>query len=147
MSKKYKGKVCVYCGVNTSDTADHIFAREFFLQENRQNLPKVPACKKCNSEKSVLEHYATTVLPFGGRGKRTQDFLKTMVRKRLAKNYKLHVALFVGKQRRWRQAESGVFVPGLTLPFDYSKIEQLYIYIRIYRRSDPPNKCQWNRIV
>jgi hypothetical protein len=29
MSKKFKGKICVYCGVEgISETADHVIARE-----------------------------------------------------------------------------------------------------------------------
>jgi len=68
MSKRFKNKLCVYCLKNPSTpTGDHIFAREFFMQDRRANLPKVPACKHCNNEKSQLEHYLTAVLPFCGR--------------------------------------------------------------------------------
>lgn len=66
MSKKYKGKLCAYCGRADADTADHVFAKEFFLPPHRDNLPKVPTCSRCNGHKSKLEHYAVAVLPFGG---------------------------------------------------------------------------------
>lgn len=66
MSKKYKGKICVYCADAISVTGDHVFAREFFLETQRDNLPQVPACEKYNNRKSVLEHYLTTVLPLEG---------------------------------------------------------------------------------
>src|SRR5690348_1264544 len=65
MSKRFKNKRCVYCGAQSA-TADHVIAREFFPQNLRHNLPKVPACNRCNSEKSDLEHYLVTVLPSGG---------------------------------------------------------------------------------
>lgn len=43
MSKKYKGKLCVYCGERPSTkTGDHVFAREFFLESERDNPIKVP---------------------------------------------------------------------------------------------------------
>jgi hypothetical protein len=64
MSKKFRGKKCVYCCAAVSVTADHVFARELFLKSRRANLPKVPACNACNQKKSVLEHYVTTLLPF-----------------------------------------------------------------------------------
>lgn len=83
MSKKYKGKTCVYCGsIGSSETADHVLAREFALK--RGDIPKVPACKLCNSAKSRLERYLTTVLPFGAKHADAGENLATMVPKRLA---------------------------------------------------------------
>lgn len=67
-SKRYRGKRCVYCGRDdASDTGDHVIARGFFLPSERGGLPQVPACNRCNNEKSRLEHHLTTVLPFGAR--------------------------------------------------------------------------------
>ena len=58
MSKKYKGKSCPHCArPEASVTADHVFAREFFSVEKRDGLPVVPACERCNNEKSKLDHY------------------------------------------------------------------------------------------
>lgn len=65
MSKRFKNKRCVYCGA-VSATADHVIAREFFPPNLRGNLPKVPACDRCNRKKSDLEHYLVMVLPGGG---------------------------------------------------------------------------------
>ena len=65
-SKRYKGKTCAYCGVATiSATGDHVFARKFFLERHRSHLPQVPACGRCNSEKSKLETYLLQVMPLG----------------------------------------------------------------------------------
>ena len=70
MSKRFRDKPCVYCLTNPSTTTgDHVFAREFFPEAARANLPKVPACESCNNEKSHLEHYLTAVLPFGEIGR------------------------------------------------------------------------------
>lgn len=90
VSKKFKNKTCIYCANATSETADHVFAREFFLLNQRDGLPKVPSCQQCNKEKSDLEHYLTALLPFGGRHENAKDNLKKMVPKRLKKNKKLH---------------------------------------------------------
>jgi HNH endonuclease len=66
--KKYVGKTCVYCGrAGASDTRDHVVAKEFFLKEDRGNLPQVPACLECNGKKAKLEHYLLSVLPLGSR--------------------------------------------------------------------------------
>jgi len=90
MSKKYKGKTCVYCGgVGLSETRDHVLAREFVLERHRPNLPAVPACKRCNNAKSQLEWELTTVLPFGGRHSNALENLSTMVPKRLRTNQAL----------------------------------------------------------
>lgn len=97
MSKKYKGKTCVYCAVpNSSEDGDHVVSREFFLPEKRANLPIVPACKTCNNTKSKLEHHLTAVMPFGGQHADSNESLSTMVPPRLAKNNKLFSALKQG---------------------------------------------------
>jgi hypothetical protein len=64
MSKKHLGKPCAYCGA-VATTVDHVFARGMFPVAQRANLVKVPACAKCNGEKSRLEHYLSVVVPFG----------------------------------------------------------------------------------
>src|SRR4051812_19921101 len=87
-SKKFKGKTCVYCG-KESMTADHIIAREFFLRDRREDPIKVPACEDCNREKSRLEHYLTTVLPFGARHADAAENLSSMVPSRIRRNEKL----------------------------------------------------------
>ncbi|WLQ14380.1 hypothetical protein O5O45_00330 [Hahella aquimaris] len=97
MSKKYKGKICAYCCENESTkTGDHIFAREFFLNGERNNLPKVPACERCNNEKSNLEHYLTAVLPFGGSHGDAEENLRTLLPPRLEKNQRLRNEILNG---------------------------------------------------
>ena len=64
MRNRFKRLPCVYCGKRAT-TDDHVFAAKFFLERERGNLPKVPACQKCNNEKSHLEDYLMVVLGFG----------------------------------------------------------------------------------
>lgn len=116
VSKKYKGKLCVYCAKRPSTTADHVFAREFFLVNHRNGLPQVPACNVCNGEKSELEHYLTAVLPFGGRHRDASVNLQTMVPKRLQRNAKL----------RTRLAEA---YTGEKIPLESGRIERLFVFI------------------
>ena len=126
MSKRYKGRRCTYCAVDAaSDTADHVFAREFFLPEQRANLPKVPACADCNRHKSELEHYLATLLPFGGEHPDTHTLLSEKVPRRLANN-----------QRLWRDLASGASKVDLVeagskrrttaLPFEPDKLLGLF---------------------
>ena len=43
-SQKYRGKTCAYCRVpEISVEGDHVVARQFFLVQDRDNLPQVPA--------------------------------------------------------------------------------------------------------
>jgi len=53
-------------------------------------LPKVPSCEKCNNEKSQLEHYLLSVLPFGATHKNAHKALSIDVKRRLESNKKLH---------------------------------------------------------
>lgn len=128
MSKKFKGKTCVYCGTATSETADHVFALEFFLPSQRTNLPKVPACVACNNAKSKIEHYLATVMPFAGRHGDANQNLSQMVPGRLAKNARLHRSLQDGMGQAWSQ-ENGIIVPAMTLPLDSDRVGELFAYI------------------
>jgi hypothetical protein len=126
MSKRFKGKTCVYCAAAPSTmTGDHVFAREFFLDVHRANLPKVPACETCNNEKSKLEHYLTAVLPFGGRHTDSAKNLSTLVAPRLARNAKLYNSLSAGRGQTWSR-EGGLLVPVSTLPIEGDRIGRLF---------------------
>lgn len=123
MSKRHKEKTCVYCGQSPSTTGDHIFARSFFLKTNRGNLPKAPTCNQCNNEKSTLEHYLATVLPFGGRHQDAQANLENTSR-RLEKNKKLHHE--IATKMQWIPIDGA---STLTLPFDGDLFHKLIVYI------------------
>jgi len=129
MSKKYKGKTCVYCGKALSETADHVFAREFFLLTKRNNLPKVPSCLCCNGHKSQLEHYLSSLLPFGGQHNDAKANLTQMVPKRLARNQRLHEELQQNKSYSLLHDSSAQAVTTMVLPFDGQKLLSLFEYI------------------
>lgn len=122
-------KTCVYCTQEgVSKTGDHLFARNFFLERRRANLPQVPACEVCNGEKSKLEHYLTAVLPFGGRHEDANENLSTMVPSRLRKNKKLHSELIEHSQEISIQDDSGLIVKHTAIPFAYKNMEKLLAY-------------------
>lgn len=127
MGKKHKGKPCAYCFERLSETADHVFARNFFLPSARANLPQVPACSLCNAQKSALEHYLTSVLPFGVATKRHCQISKhgaeTSYRECQTSS---HVAGRLG--RVWAK-EGGVHLRFSTLPLDPTKLQQLFALI------------------
>jgi hypothetical protein len=127
MSKRFKGKTCVYCVDALSTAGDHVFAREFFLKADRGNLPQVPACDGCNGAKSRLEHYLTALLPFGGRHPGAKDNLER-VPGRLAKNPKLHETLARDAERTWSK-EGGIYRRTMTLPVDTGRINDLFALI------------------
>jgi hypothetical protein len=130
MSKRFKGRTCVYCAQeNASETADHVLAREFVPVRHRGQIPKVPACKGCNKEKSDLEHYLSTILLFGGRHPDASVNLTTDGPRRLAKNKKLHRELATGVSRLWSKEPSGVLVRAMTVPIDGERVEKLVGFI------------------
>ena len=94
MSKKLKDKLCAYCGINLSTSADHVFSRSLFCDPEIVNIPQVPACFDCNNEKSRLEHILSTILPFGGRHESVKKHLSNgKVGKRLSKNIPLKLKI------------------------------------------------------
>jgi hypothetical protein len=56
-------QVCVYCGLNSADTRDHIPPRSFFSEPRPSDPITVPACESCNK----------------GAGKDEEFFLATFV--------------------------------------------------------------------
>lgn len=129
MSKKYKGKICVYCASRESTSPDHVIAREFFPENQRANLPKVPSCAICNGNKSSLEHYATALFPFGSLHESAKNMLKDTAPKRLAKNLKLKRELQGKMDRIWLKSSSGLILPTMTLPINGEKLMQLFSMI------------------
>lgn len=127
-SKRFKNLICAYCATRTSVTGDHVFAREFFLLEHRQNLPQAPVCDYCNNEKSKVEHYLTALLPFGGRHVHSTKNLTEHVPKRLKKNQQLHKELNQ-YQSRVNLVENGRSSEAMALPIRPNAIESLFTYI------------------
>lgn len=109
------------------DDGDHVFAREFLPVECRANLPRVPACERCNADKAKLEHYLT-LLPFGGNHPASTNLLTARVPKRLAKNVRPHRQLAEGRGRVLVK-ERGIIQPSMALPFEGWKLPELFVLI------------------
>jgi len=130
MSKKYKGKLCVYCQERPSiRQGDHVFARKFFLEAARNNPIKVPACDACNNEKSKIEHYLVSLLPFGGMHNDAKEYLSKLVPPRIEKNQKLKKELSAGMKYIWHNDENGMQTRSLTVPFVGEHYTELFKYI------------------
>jgi hypothetical protein len=126
-SKKYIGKACAYCGgKGISRTGDHVLAREFFLVSDRDNLPIVPACRRCNTEKSALENYALTVLPIGSRHCDVKAYSEKNIGRRLNKNAKLREQLTLEHSGLWEEQQSGLVLPVMSVSIDPDKIGALF---------------------
>ncbi len=130
MSKKFKGKQCVYCeNGKSTKSGDHIFPRKLFLEHRRGNLSKVPCCKNCNDKKSRLEHYLLTILPFGARHADALDNLTSQVPGRLDQNISLHKKLYQGQGIEYINNEAGLLVPSMAIPINTNKLIELFNYI------------------
>jgi hypothetical protein len=130
VSKAYKGKTCIYCTVDgVSTSQDHVVAREFFPPHQRHDIPKVPACDACNNQKSKLEHYLTTVLPFGGRHEKSPEILSELVPRRLQRNRKLQRELLNSWKSEISISHDGHLQPQHTFNVDADKIEELYDFM------------------
>ena len=128
--KKYIGKPCPYCGKSdVSATRDHVVAKEFFLKEDRANLPVVPACSPCNGAKSTLEHYVLSVLPFGNRHVEAHCYAQRNIERRLRKNRSLRGELTFEQSRLWERHPNGLLVPTIQLKIDAQKVTDLFALI------------------
>ncbi len=83
MKHNFDGEICIYCNEAPAESKDHTVARNFFLVEHRDNLPRVLACKRCNNKKSQLEKYLMIVLAFGAKHPDAKRNLDELVRPRL----------------------------------------------------------------
>lgn len=127
-SKKYIGKTCVYCASANSTTGDHVVARSLFPEEQRANLPKVPACHACNETKAQLEHYLAALLPFGGRQPGSAAYLQATVPRMLAKNVALHRELKDQQEKIWTNEQHGL-VLSTALPFEGEKLNDYWAVV------------------
>ena len=129
-SKRFIGKQCAYCGrFGISKTADHVFARQFFVEKDRPNLPKVPSCKECNSSKSALENYALTVLPLGSRHSDARTYSEANIERRLRRNDAIRSRLSVQHPGVWEQQPNGLLLPIMSVDIDQEKICALFALI------------------
>lgn len=127
--RTYKGQTCVYCATEASSKApDHVFARGFFPVEERNNLPQVPSCLKCNSDKAALEHYLLSILPFGGESPASSKMLSEAVPRRLAQNRKLHREISAGHRKIWVH-RGNLILPSVAIPFDTKRLFALFEFI------------------
>lgn len=129
MSKGFKGKDCVYCGaICASDAPDHVIAREFFFVKDRGNLPKVPSCKKCNNEKSKLEHIITATLLAASNIENAAEYRQQFVAPRLENNHKLIRESGLTDPPVWRN-KNNIIQPMNVLKIDADKLFELIALI------------------
>jgi len=127
MSKINVDRICAYC-INTGALEDdHVIARQFFPNEviYRDNLPKVPTCRKCNREKQKYEDSAGVIFQFTHNSDASRKVLDDRVPRTLAKNARLLKALQAGMHRAWTRDKSGLLVQRLVI--DINQEELFYI--------------------
>lgn len=112
-----------------SATADHVFPREIFQLDQRDCIPKVPSCIKCNNRKSKLEHYLLSVLPFGATHANAHRALSIDVPKRLNKNRKLHAQIRREQRYRFMPNADGEFEKRLTLSLDHEILHEFIGFV------------------
>jgi hypothetical protein len=124
--KELIGKTCVYCGNRPAKTGDHVFARAFFPKFDgfRDNLPQVPSCSECNTEKSKWENNIITLLQFTGDSlSATAIMLSDKIERNLDENKRLAREMVQGFFEQEVQTPSGLYIKqnGFTLSDDLMK--------------------------
>lgn len=120
---------CVYCDSRPGATSDHVFCRKFMGVIDRGYLPQVPACSICNNKKAELEHYLTTVMPFGGVHGDAHRLLSQDVPARLTGNLKLARQLQQGMREETYIDDLGRSQSRYVLLFDGQSFAELFGYI------------------
>ncbi len=127
-SKRYKVKDCPYCGeASCTSTNDHVIARAFFLDSERGNdliLPQVPACARCNNEKSELELYIASVLLIGSKHPEAQRYRIEKIKPRLDRNARLRNEIGIDNPPQWVSI-NGVMQQMHPVKIHPAKIERL----------------------
>jgi hypothetical protein len=129
LRRDFKGAICSYCGLTIGSSEDHVFARQFFLERDRVNLPKVPACDGCNNATSGLEAYLATTLPFAGRHPQAVENLTTAVPKRLDGNRKVSREIRGSMKPAWIREGGGLYQPTSVVDFDGHKLTAWLKYV------------------
>lgn len=134
-SKAFKGKTCAYCRTpESSASGDHVVARNFFFEEDRANLPKVPACLRCNREKSELENYFGSTVLIGSKLPKGDEYRRDYVQPRLARNARLSRELRLDAPPEWVNL-GGIYQPMHAVEVDARKVNALMklIVLGLYR--------------
>jgi len=126
--REFQRALCAYCGEAPATAGDHVFARKFFLETDRDNLPQSPACDICNGKKSALEGYLTIALPFAGRHAQAAENLMTGVPSRLKGNRKVARKIFDAKPA-WLREAGGIYQLTSVVDFDGDKLAALLEYV------------------
>lgn len=126
MRREYGGQLCAYCRSQISTTDDHVVGRGFVPARLRAHLPKVPACKTCNSRKSDLERYAMAVFPFGAQEPIGAEVLQTKVQARLANDQRLLRKIAAGSRDAVYIDSQGGRQRRLAVPFDWQRSAELF---------------------
>ncbi|MFH2134771.1 MAG: hypothetical protein ABII81_06265 [Pseudomonadota bacterium] len=92
-------------------------------------LPKVPSCEKCNNEKSQLEHYLLSILPFGATHQNAEKALSIDAKKRLENNKKLHNEIRKGFSYQQIPIMGGGQEKRLTVELDSDALHEFVGYI------------------
>jgi hypothetical protein len=129
LRRDFKGKRCAYCSAAMAASEDHVFARQFFLERDRKDLPKVHACHDCNDKKSRLETYLTAVLPFAGSHAQALENLTTRVPKRLDRNRRVSRELFGSMKPAWLREDGGIYQRTSVVDFEGDKLIDLLKYV------------------
>lgn len=145
-SKRYKRKDCPYCGEpGTTSTNDHVVAKSFFLDSERGpglHLPQVPACARCNHEKSVLENYLVSALLIGSRHPEADRYRHEKIVPRIDHNKRLRKELNIDIPPRWIEI-NGILQQVHEIKVSSEKIERLLqmivrgLYYHHYRKPLP----------
>jgi len=118
---KFTGETCVYCGRAAANTSDHLLGRGFFLPEQRDSIPQVPACNRCNGEKAKLESYLMLLLPFGAKHADAVANMRRLVAHRLDHPSNAKVRRQLEKEARRSDFEH--------VGIDSSRLEKLFAMI------------------
>lgn len=127
-------QLCAYCVREPGTEEDHVFARQFFPNEERfrSGLPKVPSCPECNREKQRAEDGPAVWLQFGDGSEGANRVARERVPRTLAKNLRLTREFRERTKEVWAAEPSGMVVKRLALelgPRELGDLHKLFMFI------------------
>jgi hypothetical protein len=88
-----------------------VIARAFLRDGAHEELPQVPSCQPCNTDKSRLELELSAVLPFGGVYDEATALFNENVPRRLARNARQTKTIAVGMVNVASESGNVTYVP------------------------------------
>jgi hypothetical protein len=136
MPKKRKSKKgqCIYCGITTKLTKDHVIPKGLFVRPYPSNLITVPACSDCNEAKSKNDDFLRDFLicdAFASNSPIAQSIFDEKMTRSITRNSSQFSRIAMSEARyEPLLTRAGIYLGTFpTIPIDEERIKNIFSVI------------------